>query len=95
MQFGVVDRQFVGFGFEQFIFCVEDVVEILFFELFVVNVFWKIVMGNVQLNMIVNVLQGNKRGFIYNMVGYYVVSNGDFDVQCFQFFVFFIVEFCV
>lgn len=52
-------------------------------------------MGNVQLNVIVNVLQGNERCFIYNMMGYYAVSNGDFDVQCFQFFVFFVVEFCV
>ena len=94
-QLGAVDRQFAGFGFEQFTFRAEDVAEIPFFELLVVNAFRKIVTGNVQLNTTANVLQGNKRGFTHNTAGHHAASNGDFDVQRFQFFVLFTVEFCV
>ena len=94
-QLGTVDRQFAGFGFEQFTFRAEDVAEVPFFELLVVNAFRQIVTGNVQLNAATHILQGNERRFTHNTAGHHAASNGDFDVQRFQFFVLFTVEFCV
>ena len=94
-QLGAVDRQFAGFGFEQFTFRAEDVAEVPFFELLIVNAFRQIVTGNVQLNAATHILQGNERRFTHNTAGHHAASNGDFDVQRFQFFVLFTVEFCV
>ena len=90
-----MDRQFASFGFEQFTFRAEDIAEIPFFELIVINTFRQIVTSHIQLNATTDILQSNEGGFTHNTTGHHAASNGNFDVQCFQFFVFFAVEFCV
>ncbi|MPM96207.1 hypothetical protein SDC9_143365 [bioreactor metagenome] len=91
-QFGAVDRQFAGFGFEQLSFGAEDVAEIPFFELLVVNTFRQIVTGNVQLNAATHVLQRHKGRFPHDTTGHHAACNGHLDVQRFQLFVLFRIE---
>ena len=55
-QLGAMDRQFTGFGFEQFTLRAQDVAEVPFLELLVVNAFRQIVTRHVQLNTAANVL---------------------------------------
>ena len=91
-QFGAVDGQLTGFGLEQLPFRAEDIAQIPFFELLVVNAFRQIVTGNVQLNTAADILQRNERRFTHNTTGHHTARNGHFDVQRFQFFVLFRVE---
>ena len=55
-QFGAVDRQFTGLGFEQFTFRAQDIAQVPLFELLVVDAFRQVVTGDVQLNAAANVL---------------------------------------
>ncbi|SAJ27431.1 Uncharacterised protein [Enterobacter cloacae] len=55
-QFGAVDRQFTGLGFEQFTFSAQDIAEVPLFELLVVDAFRQVVTRDVQLNAAANVL---------------------------------------
>jgi hypothetical protein len=49
-QFSTVNGQLAGLGFEQLTFRAQDIAQVPFFELLVVNAFRQIVTGNVQLN---------------------------------------------
>ena len=91
-QLGAVDRQFTGFGFEQFTFCAQDIAQVPLLELLVVDAFRQIVTGHVQLNAAANVLQGHERGFTHDTTGHHAACNGHFNVQRFQLFVLFRVE---
>ena len=91
-QFGAVDRQFAGFGFEQFTFGAEDIAQIPFLELLVINAFRQIVASNVQLNTTANVLQGHERRFTHNTAGHHAPGNGHFNVERFQLFVLFRIK---
>ena len=91
-QLGAVDRQFTGFGFEQFTFRAQDIAQVPLLELLVVDAFRQVVTGNVQLNTATNVLQGHEGGFTHDTTGHHAACNGHFDVQRFQLFVLFSVE---
>ncbi|VGO80962.1 hypothetical protein SB00175_00470 [Klebsiella oxytoca] len=90
-----MDGEFTGLGFEQLTARRDDVPEVPFFELLVVDAFRQIVAGDVQLNAAANVLQRNEGGFTHDTAGHHAASNGDFNVQRFQLFVFFGIEFSV
>ncbi|SBM29952.1 Uncharacterised protein [Klebsiella oxytoca] len=94
-QLGAMDGEFTGLGFEQLTARRDDVPEVPFFELLVVDAFRQIVAGDVQLNAAANVLQRNEGGFTHDTAGHHAASNGDFNVQRFQLFVFFGIEFSV
>ena len=59
-QLGAMDGQLTGLGLEQLTFRAEDIAQIPFFELLVVNAFRQIVTSNVQLNTAANILQRNE-----------------------------------
>ncbi len=94
-QFGAVDRQLAGFGFEQLTFRAEDIAKIPLLELLVVNAFRQIIARHIQLNAAAYVLQGNKRGFTHNTASHHTARDGHFNIQRFQFFSFFRVKLCV
>ncbi|MNS26320.1 hypothetical protein D3C72_582400 [compost metagenome] len=55
-QFGTVDRQLARLGLEQLAFRAQDIAQVPLLELLVVDAFWQIVTGNVQLNTATDVL---------------------------------------
>ena len=59
-QFGAVNRQLTGLGLEQLTFRAEDIAQIPFLELLVVDAFRQVIASNVQLNAAANVLQRNE-----------------------------------
>ena len=91
-QFGAVDRELAGLGFEQLTARGNDVAKVPLFELLVVDAFRQIVTGDVQLNAAANILQRNEGGFTHDTTGHHAASNGDFNIQRFQLFVFFSIE---
>ncbi|MNG56545.1 hypothetical protein D3C79_146270 [compost metagenome] len=55
-QFGTVNGQLAGFRLEQLAFRTQDIAQVPLLELLVVDAFWQIVTGNVQLNTATDVL---------------------------------------
>ena len=92
-QFGAVDRQLTGFGFEQLTFRAQNIAEVPFLELLVVDAFRQIVTRDVQLDTTANVLQRNEGRFTHNTTGHHTARNGDLDIQRFEFFAFLIIIF--
>ena len=86
-QFRTVNRQFAGFGFEQFAARAQDIAEIPLFELLVVDAFSQIVTRDVKLNPATHILQGHERGFTHDTTGHHTSGNADFDAEIFKLFV--------
>ena len=82
-----MNRQFAGFGSEQFATRTQDIAEVPFLELFVVDAFSQIVTRDVKLNPAAHILQGDKRGFTHDTTGHHASGDADFDTQLFQLFV--------
>ena len=90
-QFGAMDREFAGFGFEQFAARTEDVAQVPLFKLFVVNAFRQVVARHVKLDAAADVLQRYKRRLAHNAARHHTTRHADFDIQRFQLFVAFLV----
>ncbi|CDL57796.1 FIG00640621: hypothetical protein [Klebsiella pneumoniae] len=91
-QLGAVDRELTGFGLEQLTAGGDDVAEVPLFELVVINAFRQVITRHVQLDAAAYVLQGHEGGFTHDTTGHHAASNGHFNVQRFQLFVFFAIE---
>ncbi|CSG18206.1 Uncharacterised protein [Shigella sonnei] len=58
----------------------DNVTQIPFFKLIVINTFWQAISCNVQLNTATDILQRYKGGFPHDTTGHHSASNRDFNV---------------
>ncbi|CAH0228909.1 hypothetical protein SRABI106_02135 [Rahnella aquatilis] len=79
-QFRTMDRQFAGLGFEQFTGRTQDIAQIPFLELLVVDAFCEVITRNVKLDTATDILQGHERCLAHNTAGHHTATHGDFDV---------------
>ena len=94
-QLGAVNGEFAGLRFEQLAAGGDNVAEIPFFKLFVVDAFRQVIPRDVQLNAAADVLKGDERGFTHDAAGHHTASNRDFNVQGSEFIVILRIEFSV
>ncbi len=92
-QLGAVDREFAGLRFEQLAAGGDDIAEVPFLKLFVVDAFRQVIARHVQLNAAADVLEGDEGGFAHHATGHHPTSHRNFNVQGSEFIVVLRIEF--
>ncbi|VFT76161.1 Uncharacterised protein [Klebsiella aerogenes] len=88
-----MNREFAGLRFEQLAAGGDDIAEVPFFKLFVVDAFRQVIARHVQLNAAADVLKSDERGFAHHAAGHHPASHRNFNVQGSEFIVILRIEF--